>query len=237
MAIRPLTPEDIDEAFALSSLAGWNQTHDDWRLLLNTADVCLTVEIERRLASTATLVCYGRKLAWVGMVLTHPDFRRRGYARLLMNEMMNRADELGIATVKLDATDFGRDLYESFGFRAEQPVERWLRSGDADLSHLPPGRIVRDDGHVANRPGRVNRYLGPCVAQDAGTAHRLIVEMLSRVPEVGWFWDLLPENREAVMIARDLGFERVRTLTRMVWGRDLREHEERVFAISGFELG
>jgi len=237
VALRPLLTEDIERAFELSSSAGWNQTRDDWRLLLETAEVCLAVEAERRLASTATLICYGAKLAWVGMVLTHPDFRRRGFARLLMNEIMQCACEMKIATVKLDATDFGRSLYESFGFRAEQAVERWERTGGPDETELPRERIVRGRSYVGDRPGRLKRYLGPCVAQNAETARDLISAMLSRAPRIGWYWDLLPENRAAVQLARDLGFERVRTLTRMVWGRDLREHEEQVFAISGFELG
>ena len=237
MAIRSLQTRDIDDAFELSSLAGWNQTRDDWRLLLETADVCLAVEAERRLVSTATLVCYGTKLAWVGMVLTHPDFRRRGYARLLMSEIMARACELSIATVKLDATDFGRSLYESFGFRSEQTVERWERRGGPDETDLPRDRIVHGRSYAGDRPGRLRRYLGPCVAHSAETAEYLISSMLSRAPHIGWYWDLLPENRAAVQIARDLGFARVRTLTRMVWGRDLRGNEEQVFAISGFELG
>jgi GNAT superfamily N-acetyltransferase len=237
VALRPLRNEDIDGAFELSSLAGWNQTRDDWRLLLETAEVCLAIETERRLASTATLICYGAKLAWVGMVLTHPDFRRRGFARLLMNEIMARASDLKIATVKLDATDFGRNLYESFGFRAEQTVERWERPGGPDETGLPRGQIALGGSYVGDRPGRLKRYLGPCVAQNAETARDLISSMLSRAPRTGWYWDLLPENRAAVRLARELGFERVRTLTRMVWGRDLREREEQVFAISGFELG
>jgi GNAT superfamily N-acetyltransferase len=237
VALRPLVTEDIDDAFRISSLAGWNQTRDDWRLLLETAEVCIAIEAAGRLASTATLICYGTKLAWVGMVLTHPDFRRRGFARLLMNEIMQRACELRIASVKLDATDFGRNLYESFGFRAEQPVERWERPGSPDQTELPREQIVRNRSYVADRPGRLKRYLGPCVAQNAETARDLISGMLSRAPHIGWYWDLLPENSAAVRIARELGFERVRTLTRMVWGRDLRENEKQVFAISGFELG
>jgi len=237
VAIRSLLTEDIDDAFELSSLAGWNQTRDDWRMLLETAKVCLAIEVERRLASTATLICYGTKLAWVGMILTHPDFQRRGFARLMMNEIMRRASELRISTVKLDATDFGRNLYESFGFRAEQTVERWERCGAADDTELPRDRIVQGRNYVGDRPGRQKRYLGPCSADNPETARALISRMLSRAPQIGWYWDLLPENPAAVQIARELGFERVRTLTRMVWGRDLRENEEQVFAISGFELG
>jgi len=42
---------------------------------------------------------------------------------------------LQIQSVKLDATDQGQPLYEKLGFRAEQSVERWVRT-DASLS--PP---------------------------------------------------------------------------------------------------
>ena len=35
--IRELTPDGLDDAFALSSAAGWNQRIDDWRMLLALA--------------------------------------------------------------------------------------------------------------------------------------------------------------------------------------------------------
>src|SRR6185437_776209 len=123
-----LTREHVDAAFELSSIAGWNQTRADWQLLTELPGACFGFEVEGRLVSTATLVCHGQTLAWVGMVLTHPDFRRMGFAHALLGRVLEHAVAAGVKTLKLDATDEGRHVYEGLGFRAEQCVERWQRS-------------------------------------------------------------------------------------------------------------
>ena len=131
--LRKLTIADVSGAMGLSTEAGWNQTADDWRMLIELSPQgCLAVEIDGEIASTATLTCYGTRLAWVGMVLTRIKHRGRGYAMRLLKESLRVADELGIDSVKLDATDLGQPLYEKLGFRTEQPVERWWRAGHDD---------------------------------------------------------------------------------------------------------
>ncbi|MDQ6708627.1 MAG: GNAT family N-acetyltransferase, partial [Acidobacteriota bacterium] len=126
--MRRMNARDIPAALELSSEAGWNQTGRDWRTLLELApETCFAIECEGTLAATATLLCYGTKLAWVGMVLTRPGYRRRGFATTLLKEALRVADERGIETVKLDATEMGQPLYASFGFEPEQPVQRWWR--------------------------------------------------------------------------------------------------------------
>ena len=130
--LRLLTEKDVPAAMELSVQAGWNQTPEDWRMLIQLdAKGCFGVEIEGQLVATTTLLCYGRVLAWVGMVLTRVEWRGRGFARNLLATALARADQLGIATVKLDATDQGQPVYEKMGFRAEQPVERWFREGSS----------------------------------------------------------------------------------------------------------
>ena len=127
---RALRLSDLAAAVELSSLAGWNQTAEDWGMLLDLAPAgCFAIEADGQLVSTATVVSYGKQLAWIGMVLTKPKFRGRGFARRLLGHALDYANSLGIETVKLDATDQGDQLYESFGFRAEQSVERWVRPG------------------------------------------------------------------------------------------------------------
>ena len=128
--LRKLTITDVPAAMALSTEAGWNQTADDWRMLIELSPPgCLAIEIDGEVASSATLTCYGTRLAWIGMVLTRIKYRGRGYAMRLLKECLRLADEMGIESVKLDATDLGQPLYEKLGFRAEQPVERWWRAG------------------------------------------------------------------------------------------------------------
>ena len=132
--LRRLRASDIPAALQLSAEAGWNQTAEDWRMLIDLApEGCLAIQFDGELASTATLFCYGRRLAWIGMVLTGIAYRGRGFARRLLTETLALADQMQIATVKLDATDQGQPLYEKLGFRSEQPVERWARPSSADV--------------------------------------------------------------------------------------------------------
>jgi GNAT superfamily N-acetyltransferase len=139
--LRKFTTADVSGALALSTEAGWNQTADDWRMLIELSPQgCIAIEVDGEVVSTATLTCFGTKLAWIGMVLTRIKYRGRGYAMRLLKECLRLADELGVESVKLDATNLGQPLYEKLGFRSEQPVERWWRAGreDAAAPSAPP---------------------------------------------------------------------------------------------------
>ncbi len=50
-------------------------------------------------------------------VYTQPDYRRRGLAKRLMLTILDWCREHGIRTVILHASDTGRAIYESLGFR------------------------------------------------------------------------------------------------------------------------
>jgi GNAT superfamily N-acetyltransferase len=151
--LRRLVASDIPAALGLSEEAGWNQTSEDWRMLIDLAPQgCLAIEVDGELAATTTLLCYGRRLAWIGMVLTRVSNRERGFARRLLTQALTQADEMRIETVKLDATDQGRPLYEKMGFRFEQAVERWSRPASKNLpgttllvDELPPENWRRAD--------------------------------------------------------------------------------------------
>ena len=128
--MRNLIASDIPAAMQLSAEAGWNQTFEDWCTLIElTPDGCLAIEVDGDLAATTTLLCYGQRLAWIGMVLTRIRYRGRGFARRLMTQALALADRRKIESVKLDATEQGQPLYEKLGFRCEQSVERWSRTG------------------------------------------------------------------------------------------------------------
>jgi GNAT superfamily N-acetyltransferase len=265
--LRRLRAEDIPAAAQLSERAGWNQTEDDWRTLLELSpEGCLAIEVNGNLAATTTLLCYGHRLAWIGMVLTRMEYQRRGFARRLLAQAIENADSMGIATIKLDATDQGQPLYESLGFRCEQEIERWSRPGAKaqllttrtaveepwrDLDSLAFGtdrsqlleRLARlnpprsnSKSYLFTRAGRVTAYMGPCVSEAPEQARGLIEECV-RNTRCAWSWDLFPRNQHAVALARDLGFSPKRHLVRMARGRELREREKSIYAIAGFELG
>src|SRR6185436_15504947 len=117
---------DLDSAGALSAAEGWNQTAADWRRMIELEPAgCFAARDGDRLVGTVTTTTYGRALAWIGMMIVHPDLRGQGIGAALMRHALDHLHGLGIATAKLDATPAGRPLYESLGFTAETEMERW----------------------------------------------------------------------------------------------------------------
>jgi GNAT superfamily N-acetyltransferase len=60
-------------------------------------------------------------------VYTEPAWRRRGLARRLMVTMLDWLRQEGYGTVSLHASDYGRALYESLGFRATNEMRLQLK--------------------------------------------------------------------------------------------------------------
>ncbi len=154
-AVRNLMPSDVSSAMELSTAANWNQTPEDWRRIMHLSpEGCRCIEDDGKIVATATLLAYDARLAWIGMVLTRPEYRRRGLARRLMEDVIVTSERHGIYTLKLDATDEGRPLYENLGFVVEKRVERWGRGGEEPTSlnedvhrgHLSDELFVLDTG-------------------------------------------------------------------------------------------
>ena len=60
------------------------------------------------------------KRAHLMNVYTEKDYRRRGIARQLVNMLIEDASVHGATEISLDATESGRPLYESMGFKASE---------------------------------------------------------------------------------------------------------------------
>src|SRR5207244_2161109 len=88
---------------------------------------CFGIERDGKLVATTTAICYGGRLAWIGMVLTDVEYRGQGMATALMGRAMEFVDSRQVEIVKLDATDMGWPLYRRFGFADECAIERWER--------------------------------------------------------------------------------------------------------------
>ena len=124
--IRLLEEADMPAAMRLKNLARWNQTESDWLRLLKLEPAgCFAACVDDLVVATATTTRYGSELAWIGMVLVDPEFRRRGIASGLMNAALDYLDQAGTRTVKLDATPDGQPVYEALGFERELLIERW----------------------------------------------------------------------------------------------------------------
>lgn len=133
--IRQMREADIPGAMLLKSAAGWNQTAGDWeRLLRLEPEGCFVDERDGLIAGCTTAVRYGSEMAWLGMVLVLPAFRRKGIARALVRHALDWLDLGGTRTCGLDATAMGKPLYEQVGFVSTELIERWERPPEGKSS-------------------------------------------------------------------------------------------------------
>lgn len=150
MHIRTMTVQDIPAGMRLKELAGWNQTEADWQIFLDASrDGCFVAEVDGVVRGTATTIVYGGRLAWVGMVLVHPQHRGHGIGTRLLEKCIEHLDSIQVPSIKLDATPLGKPIYEKLGFATEYELERWtLKRRKEDL----PRREQLDPDESTPRP-------------------------------------------------------------------------------------
>jgi ribosomal protein S18 acetylase RimI-like enzyme len=138
--LRLMIPSDIPAGMRLKELAGWNQTPEDWlRFLRADPEGSFVAESGRRVVGTATTITYENLIAWVGMVLVDPEFRRQRIGTALLTEALDHLDARRVRCTKLDATPEGRRVYEKLGFQTEYEIERWMLSR---LGTIPKPSLV-----------------------------------------------------------------------------------------------
>ncbi|MBA3708108.1 MAG: GNAT family N-acetyltransferase [Planctomycetes bacterium] len=198
IAVRIMGEADIPDGMRLKALAGWNQLEADWRLFLAASPAGCFVAVHNGavVGSVATIryrAADATEVAWIGMVLVDPEFRRMGIGTLLLDQALRSVADC--ASVKLDATPAGKEVYVKRGFVDERPLTRFTHAclpalpaspnsdsqaiADAQLAEL----LALDRVLFGSDRGRVLRFLhghGPRAACGIKRAGRLAAYCLSR---------------------------------------------------------
>jgi GNAT superfamily N-acetyltransferase len=132
---------DVAGAIKLSEQAGWNQTAEDWSLVIRLGRAFAIAGPTGEPIATGLAVPYPSSLGWIGMVIVHGPYRRRGLASRLMERSIAELLERDLVPF-LDATPAGQPVYERMGFRPVQALTRWRGQGEASAEPL------REVGHV-----------------------------------------------------------------------------------------
>jgi creatinine amidohydrolase/Fe(II)-dependent formamide hydrolase-like protein/ribosomal protein S18 acetylase RimI-like enzyme len=144
-ALRTLSGDDVKSAMRLKALAGWNQTEEDWRIFLANPESSFAAVHQGGVVGTATTIRYG-DLAWIGMVLVDPALRRVGIGTMLLKRVIDHLQ--GCASIKLDATPAGREVYRKLGFVDDCKITRMTL---ACAPRLAVGRAQTcADAHMTN---------------------------------------------------------------------------------------
>lgn len=148
IAMRRLTTADIEFGMELKNLAGWNQLPVDWERFIEwEPDGCFLATWDGQRAGTATTINYEGRFGWVGMVLVHPDMRRKGIGTALLMRCIEYLESAGVDAMKLDATPAGKQLYDTLGFVDEYTVER--HSATATAHGPQEGVAPMTEDHVS----------------------------------------------------------------------------------------
>jgi GNAT superfamily N-acetyltransferase len=142
-SIRPLAFDDLDQALRLSTIAGWNQQLEDWRLLLRIAPAGAFAAVAGpRVVGTAIGIDYGG-FAWIAMMLVDPAYRGRGVGKRLLEAAMGAVPP--DLPVRLDATSLGQPMYEKYGFENEATLSRHLAARSGGATSVPEIRDRSSD--------------------------------------------------------------------------------------------
>ncbi len=146
LRIRVMNLEDVPLGCRLKDAAGWNQSRADWQRLLALEPAgCFVAEWAGRPVGT-TCVTRFDAIAWISMVLVDAEHRGRGIGTQLVRHALAWLDECGARTVRLDATELGRPVYEKLGCVGEYEVARW--EGTAGGGRLGPEITLAADSHL-----------------------------------------------------------------------------------------
>ncbi len=173
LRFRLLDREDLPFADSLRALAGWNQTLGDWeRFLAIEPTGCFLAEWNGTCAGTATSIVYGPELGWIGMVLVHPEFQRRGIGRALLQHCIELLRGRGVQCIKLDATPLGRTVYRGLRFQDEWTLKRWSR---------PPAtpQVTALDASLRAWRAADEQILGPLDASAFGVSRQRLLAALA----------------------------------------------------------
>jgi ribosomal protein S18 acetylase RimI-like enzyme len=92
------------------------------------------VLVHQGVAVTGAWSFLHRRDCGIYAVETLPEFRRRGFARTLLEHVLADAQARGARTASLQSTRMGQPLYDSLGFTAAGRYEEWATAQDEGRS-------------------------------------------------------------------------------------------------------
>lgn len=141
--VERLRKEQISDIVALSSYIGWDYNREEVETIFNSGIVYGVWNERKELIASAAIILYGEKLASIGMVIVHPDYKGRGIGKIITEACVKSVS--AHTPIMLIATDEGKPLYEKLGFRAVSYVSKYICN-----SYNAKDYCVRNEDYVMN---------------------------------------------------------------------------------------
>ncbi|MBP8083734.1 MAG: GNAT family N-acetyltransferase [Spirochaetes bacterium] len=203
------------------------------------------------------------KTAWLGHIIVHHGFRRKGFGSMIVSHLMNLLKEKNIQTVSLIASNDGFPLYQKYGFIKTEDYLSFMRTSETvsetpDCEILPFNEKYRDEiysldetasgenrlsviknklseSFICIRNGALSGYYIPSLDEGLIAA----VDAVSGISLLKYKNPLkitVPEaNISAINYALSHGFKEQNRLSRMVFGNKLNRRPDYIYSrISGY---
>lgn len=127
--IRTATSADWDIFARLAAAENWRISPAERQLFRGPwAGHALALKVDGRWGGFVTAVPHQRS-GWIGNLIVPPLLRGRGHGRKLFVAATERLEKRGLSSLWLTASEQGRPLYEQYGFRKIDEIERWMGVG------------------------------------------------------------------------------------------------------------
>lgn len=122
---------DIDSYWPLFQATGWNDifcmTPVDIERAIRNSSYCVSAYDDGKLVGFARALSDGVMYAAVYDVIVHPNYRRQGIGKGLVQDITNQCKEAGVFSVHLFAAEGTELFYNKLGFRARPPEMPGMR--------------------------------------------------------------------------------------------------------------
>jgi len=177
--------------------AGWNQTRADLDSMVDHCQGGVFVATYNFISAKLPLgsgvsLPVNKEHCWIGMILVHPELRRQGIARSIMNSCLKHARLIqNKSIVGLDATPLGKQVYDSLGFRDSFAI--WRSIIDTTF-----GLEVQDKSMMPFHFNDAKKYL-----QRINYTERIeIIEMLAPLPNARNFMFVDGKKIQGIVLSR-----------------------------------
>ncbi|HEU4962333.1 MAG TPA: GNAT family N-acetyltransferase [Bacilli bacterium] len=155
-----LNQADIPSILLLSQAMGWDYHEAELQTIFSSGIVYGHRAEEGQLVSSAAILPYEGKVASLGLVMVHPEHRRKGLGEAMTQRVIDALPDRSIP-IMLIATDEGKSLYERMGFRTVETTHKFIaeRYRVVEEPQVPSGYEVK---------AMTQEHISDVLALDAG---------------------------------------------------------------------
>jgi GNAT superfamily N-acetyltransferase len=115
-----------EEFYQLFETTGWNDegtySKDDLIKAISNSWYLVSVYNNEKLIGFGRIISDGVYQTFIGDMIVHPDYQKRGIGRKVLNLLIEQCKASGIKWIQLSCAKGKKDFYKKLGFQ-ERPVD------------------------------------------------------------------------------------------------------------------